>query len=103
MPQNPHLELATSEAGRIPAASGAVIDAGALRTSATELSQSLAWLPSTTYSNYFAEHCAAVAESLQPLFPAFKATLEGSPLPDDYRWLHDNLHLIQEELEATSG
>jgi cyclic beta-1,2-glucan synthetase len=103
MPQNTHLDLATAEADRIPASSGNVVDSAALRASALELSQSLAWLPSTSFSNYFAEHCTAVAAQIQPLFPVFKDTPQNSEVSDDYRWLHDNLSMVQSELEATSG
>src|SRR3954466_6772631 len=100
MPQNTHLELASAEADRIPAAPGKVVDAAALRVSAAQLSQSLAWLPSTGSSSYFTERCTALAAQIQPLFRVFKDGPKNANVSDDYRWLHDNLSMIQSELTA---
>jgi len=101
MPQNTHLELANSEEDRLPETSGKLTDRAVLRAGATRLAATLAWLPSTRESNFFAERCAAVSTALQPLFAAFRTPKNTDHLSDDYRWLNDNLHLIQAELETT--
>ena len=75
MPQNTHLEIATSEATRLPEATAKLADVAGLRTSAAILSHSLAWLPGTNKSNFFAERSAAVSAALNPLLAVYREPL----------------------------
>ena len=101
MPQNTHLELATTEAERLPEPAGKLADMAVLRTRATDSAHTLAWLPNTSKSNFFAERSTAVSAALARLFRVYREPLPSKAVSDDYRWLHDNLHLIQTELEST--
>src|SRR5262245_44629695 len=99
MPQNTHVELATAEAERLPEVSRKTTDIEAVRESALEHARSLAWLPTTAASQYFTERCENLAKALDDLLVAFKEPWDETA-SDDYRWLHDNAHLLRGELSS---
>lgn len=100
MPQNTHLELAAAEAKWQPASpQETTADLALLRTHAVDLARSLAWLPNTPSSHYFQERGAALATELRPLIAALRRPREEGHVSDDFRWLHDNVRLVNSELQ----
>jgi cyclic beta-1,2-glucan synthetase len=99
MSQGVHLELMTEDANgpRQPQAAMAP-DMRALRLSAANLAGNLAWLPGQHALRPFRSRCRILLHALKPLLAA-----QESPPPrtvsDDFRWLHDNLRLIETEME----
>ena len=101
MPENAQPELVSAEAEGLrqpPKKTGPDIDIGALRARAAELSRTLAWIPGQPASRPFRSRCRALSHALKPLLAALE-----SPAPktvsDDFRWLYDNLRLLESELE----
>lgn len=99
MPQSAHLEPGSAEAeGRCQPSTGMAPNALALSLRAIELAHTLAWTPGQHASRPLWSRCRNLTRMLKPLL----AKLE-SPLPkavsDDFRWLHDNLRLLEAELE----
>ena len=101
MPESAHLNLASAEAKglRRPPGSSAP-DLHALHVSATELATNLAWLPGQQTSRPFRRRSRNLSHGLRRLL----ASLESPPpktISDDFRWLHDNVRLFEDELEDT--
>ena len=70
----------------------------ALRGRAAELARALTWLPRERVSRPFQDRCQSLSRVLSPLI----AKLESSSpklISDDFRWLRDNLRLLETELE----
>jgi len=101
MRERAHLNLAGAEAHglrRPPVAMAP--DMRTLRVSAAELASSLAWLPGEQASRPFRKRCRSLSHALKRLLTA----LESPPpkaISDDFRWLHDNIRLLEGELEDT--
>jgi cyclic beta-1,2-glucan synthetase len=101
-----HLELigAESEAVRLPVAESApksdTLKADTLNSSASNLAQTLAWLPGQSKPRSFHDRCQELRRAFKPLLAALEdsATKTGS---DDVRLLHENLRLIQSQLDET--
>ena len=75
-----------------------VPDIHELTRRASELARGLAWLPGQRASRPFRNRCRALSHALKPLI----AMLESRPpkvVSDDSRWLHDNIRLLEAELE----
>ena len=101
MPQSAHLEPGSAEAvGPCLPSTGMSPNALALSLRAIELAHTLAWTPGQHASRPLWSRCRKVSRKLEVLL----AKLE-SPLPkavsDDFHWLHDNLPLLEAELEDT--
>ena len=101
MPENAHPELVSAEAEGLcppPKKMASDIDTNSLRVRAAELSRSLAWIPGQPGLRPFRNRCRALCHALKPLLAALE-----SPAPktvsDDFRWLYDNLRLLEAELE----
>lgn len=102
MPENTHVDVVNEES-ELPHDSSPrdAEDTQALRAHATELAHSLAWVPGMRSSNeIFARYrslCAAIGTQFQP----FRAPIApDAVVPDDFRWLHDNLNLVDMELHG---
>jgi len=73
-------------------------DMHTLRTAAANLAHALVWLPGHRVSRPLRPRYFALRRALKPLL----AALESPPprtLSDDFRWLHDNMRLLETELE----
>lgn len=96
-----HLELvgAESEAQRATA-NEMVTDTFNLSSSASNLAQTLAWLPGQIEVRPFHDRCQNLLHSFKPLLAALQAppAKTGS---DDFRLLYENILLIQAELDDT--
>ena len=96
-----HLELIGAETeGVRPPVSDSLPGPSVLTSSAATLSRTLAWLPQQTEIRLFHDRCRALHRALDPLL----AALEASPVKtgsDDVRLLHENLLLIQAQLDDT--
>lgn len=103
MPQNTHIEIVTEEADRLAPATPNSADTQVLRTQAANLAQGLPWLPNTRTSTVFAERTRMVREALKPVFRATDSPLPESSISDDFRWLYDNVRLLDSELQALSS
>jgi cyclic beta-1,2-glucan synthetase len=99
MPQNTHLEIISEEARlfREPVAENS--DHSAIESAATELAESLTWLPGTTSSGTLLERLAALKRSIQPLFAELDRGPAGQDVSDDFRWLYENARLLYSELQ----
>lgn len=99
MPQNAHPELVNAEAeGLRQSQTEMAPDISTLRLRAAELARNLAWMPGEQASRPFRNRCRVLSRALKPLL----AALESPPprtVSDDFRWLHDNLRLLETELE----
>ncbi len=65
---------------------------------AAELARELVWLPGQHPARPFWNRCRSLSRALKPLL----AKLESPPpkaVSDDFRWLYDNLRLLEAELE----
>jgi len=102
MPQNTHLELVNEEAERLHEASaGGPEEAAALHSKASELARSLAWVPSLRSSSAIFERFRSLRDAINTQFHPFRAALPlDAAIPDDFRWLHDNVNLIDMELHG---
>ncbi len=100
MPQSAHLELVDTESASFPQPPRAAAeDISNLSASATELARNLLWMPDRLASHPFRNRCRALCRALKPLLTALE-----SPAPrvvsDDFRWLHDNIFMLEAELEG---
>jgi cyclic beta-1,2-glucan glucanotransferase len=104
MPENTHLELENEEAERLQEASPSEgLDKQALFSHATELARSLAWVPSLRSSDSIYDRYRIVREAINSQLQPFRAALPlDKPVSDDFRWLHDNVSLLDMELHAMS-
>ncbi|HYA22533.1 MAG TPA: glucoamylase family protein [Terriglobales bacterium] len=102
MPENTPLELVNEESERLqePSPSKSA-DQQALHAHATELARSLAWVPSLRSSDSILERHRMVREAIRFQLQPFRAALPlDKPVSDDFRWLHDNVSLLDMELHA---
>jgi cyclic beta-1,2-glucan synthetase len=99
MSQTVQVDLGSAEPeGRSQAPLAVVPYTHALSHRATELARNLAWLPGQRASRPFWNRYRSLSRALKPLL----TMLESSPpklLSDDSRWLHDNVRLLEAELE----
>ena len=92
-------DLVTAAAEALPDPSPAEVPcphASSIR--AAELARNLAWLPGEHASRPFWNRYRSLSRALKPLL----TMLESPPpklLSDDFRWLHDNVRLLEAELE----
>jgi len=100
MPQNSRLEIMMAEAEHLAAPDAAFWDSPTLRVKAEDLAQNLPWLPSVRSSNLFYERLYAVREALKPIFRATASPLPESGVSDDFRWLYDNVRLLDTEQQS---
>jgi hypothetical protein len=101
MPQNVHLEMVSPETERRFESSGEITSNElAVRSNAAELARNLSWLPGESKSPVFIERCRQLSKALKPLLKRLEARSPGTPLSDDARWLHDNVHLLSSEFES---
>jgi len=103
MPQNTHLEIISAESERLPGGSPETRDLPALCAKAQALAHSLSWLPSVSSSRTLLERWRKVRDTLRPLVAALERPLEGRPVSNDFRWLHDNVRMLYAELADTAG
>src|SRR5260370_22356917 len=68
-----------------------------LRSSATRLARSLAWMPGKQESRDFSDRSRVLSDSLQPLLAALEAPAKIDS--DDYQRLRENVPLLKGELE----
>ncbi len=99
MSQSAHLEVVIAEAKGLRQPLRAMApEMQTLNSRAADLARKLAWLPGQRASRPFWNRCRALSRTLQPLL----AKLESPPpkaVSDDFRWLHDNVRLLEAELE----
>jgi cyclic beta-1,2-glucan synthetase len=99
MSQTVHIDLVTPEAEGLPQAPRAAVPyTSALSVRATELARNLAWLPGQRAARPLWNRYRSLSRALKPLL----TMLESSPpklLSDDFRWLHDNVRLLEAGLE----
>src|SRR5215471_5639964 len=101
MPESTHLSLANAEAEGLRQASMATApDLAALRTRAAELADNLAWLPGEKAPRPFRKRARTLSHAVRRLLVALEAPLPKN-ISDDFRWLHDNIRLVESELEDT--
>jgi cyclic beta-1,2-glucan synthetase len=96
-----HLELigAAPEAV-LPPITESELEIQSFSSSASNLAQALAWLPGQSGMHSFHSRCGELRRAFKPLL----AALEDSPTKtgsDDVRLLHENLRLIQAQLDET--
>jgi hypothetical protein len=102
MPQNTHLDLVYEEAEPLQEASvGEGEDTQALRSHAAELAGNLAWVPSLGSSDSIFERYHSLRHAITSQLHPFRAALSpDNTVPDDFRWLHDNVNLLDMELHG---
>jgi cyclic beta-1,2-glucan synthetase len=99
--QNPDLEMVSAETEHSPEPK--IDDSSALdelRPHAVELARRLAWLPGTRSSSSFDERYRKLQRALKPIFRALQAATITENSSDDFRWLYDNLRLLDNELQG---
>jgi cyclic beta-1,2-glucan synthetase len=101
MPQNIHLEMVSAKTTRRFEPSGEMApDELALRSNAAELARNLSWLPGESKSQIFVERCRQLSKAFRPVLKRLEARSLGTAPSDDFRWLHDNVHLLNSELQS---
>ena len=101
MPQNIHLEMVTTKTECPLDPSGEMGPHEiALRANAAELARNLSWLPGESRSPVFVERCRQLTKAFKPLLKKIEGRSLGASLSDDGRWLYDNVHLLNSELQA---
>jgi cyclic beta-1,2-glucan synthetase len=96
-----HLELVGAEPeGLRPPATEMATDTDNLNSSATNLARTLAWLPGQVEVRPFHDRCQTLLQAFKPLLKALQ-TQPAKTGSDDFRLLHENILLIQAELEET--
>ncbi|MCU1296690.1 MAG: Cyclic beta,2-glucan synthase [Acidobacteriaceae bacterium] len=107
MPQNIHPEIANEQAEQALISKAAVREESvlpsALALRAAELACGLAWLPNTPSSDVAATRYSALVEALRPVLSALRDPLPTTGISEDYRWLHDNVRLIETELSGVGA
>src|SRR5579862_1657253 len=105
MPENTHLEIANEEVERLNEAGvsdPSLIEsdnAKALHAHAVELAQSLSWVPGLRASDAIFDRYRKLRNAITSQFQPFRAPLTvDAVVPDDFRWLHDNINLVDMEL-----
>jgi len=105
MPENTHLEIMNEEVERLQEAAASdpslveSDDAKALHAHAVELAQSLSWVPGLRSSNAIFERYRTLRDAITTQFQPFRVPLAAdAAVADDFRWLHDNINLVDMEL-----
>jgi cyclic beta-1,2-glucan synthetase len=100
MPQNTHLEIMDEEAEHLPEPCLTTEEEQNLQEQAKRLARSLAWLPSVHSSEVIFQHGRALRKRIGHVFRRFRAPLAvDAKVSDDFRWLHDNVRLVDMELD----
>jgi cyclic beta-1,2-glucan synthetase len=102
MPQSAHLELGRAGSEDVRHPKRELAQGAPLNVRAAELAHSLAWLPGRRASRPFRNRCRALSRALKPLV----TSLESPPpktVSNDFRWLHDNVRLLEAELDDVRG
>src|SRR5580693_4813146 len=99
MSQSTHLEPDSAEAEGVGQhASEMALDMPGLSVGAEQLARALAWTPGEHASRPFLGRCRNLSSTLKRLLTKLE-----SPAPktvsDDFRWLYDNIRLLEAELE----
>src|SRR5580704_6356927 len=97
MLQSADPEVASSETEGLLRLGEMPTEPSALSLRAAELARGLPWVPGQHPSRPFWSRCRSLCRALKPLL----ARLESPPpkaVSDDFRWLHDNTHLLESEL-----
>jgi cyclic beta-1,2-glucan synthetase len=96
-----HLELVGAEhEGLRPTATEMATDTDNLNSSASNLARNLAWLPGQVEVRPFHLGCQTLLHAFKPLLKALQ-TQPAKTGSEDFRLLHENILLIQAELEET--
>src|ERR1700722_8380296 len=99
MPQSAHLDLGNVEAeGPRPFSNEIEPNMRELSCRAQELARNLAWLPGQHTSRPLWNRYRKLARVLEPLLRKLEAPAPKT-VSEDFRWLYDNLRLIETELE----
>jgi hypothetical protein len=99
MPQSTHLEPGNSEAEDLRQPSTKMApDTPGLSLRAEELARNLAWLPGQHEWRPLWNRYRKLSRALQRLLTRLESPAP-STVSDDFRWLYDNLRLIEAELE----
>jgi len=69
-----------------------------LNSSATELASKLIWLPDQVTDQPYADRCQRLFAAMKPLLDAVAAVRPSETVPDDLRFLRENLLLLESEL-----
>jgi cyclic beta-1,2-glucan synthetase len=99
--QNTNLEMVSAETEHSPetkAEDTSSLDE--LRSHAVELARKLAWLPGTRSSRSFDERYRKLRRAFKPIFRALQVATIAENSSDDFRWLYDNLRLLDNELQG---
>ena len=105
MPENTHVEVINEEAERLQEAAASdpslveSDNAKALHAHAVELAQGLSWVPGLRSSDTIFERYRSLRNAITTQSQPFRAPLAADAVvPDDFRWLHDNINLVDMEL-----
>jgi cyclic beta-1,2-glucan synthetase len=92
-------EMANEGADQLrPAAAQPPQEKSALAAHAAEQARGLLWLPNTPSSDIAASRFVSLAQGLYPVLNALRTPLPKTSFSEDFRWLHDNVRLIETEL-----
>ena len=69
-----------------------------LNSSATDLASKLIWLPDQVTDQPYADRCQRLFAAMKPLLDAVAAVRLSETVPDDLRFLRENLLLLESEL-----
>nr|HXY15645.1 glucoamylase family protein [Terriglobales bacterium] len=101
MSDNTNLELLSEKAELSHQPTNRGDDSEALRAHAARLAQGLAWVPSLRSSTAVFNRYGALQAAIHNQFQPFRAVLAPDAIvPDDFRWLHDNVNLVDMELHG---
>jgi cyclic beta-1,2-glucan synthetase len=99
MPLSAHMELPGAETERpCQTVETTPSDAPDLTLRASDLARNLAWLPGQHASHPFWKRFRSLSRTLKPLVAKLESA-HPKVLSDDFRWLHDNIRLLEAELE----
>ncbi len=101
MTQSRHLELDKAEAdGTHPPPEEMEQDPNTFRLRAAQLAHDLAWVPGQPESRLFRNRCRGLSQEFRPLRAALE-TPPGKHASDELRLLHENILLLETEVEDT--
>ena len=102
MPPDTHIEMLNADAERLPKPPTETgPNPEALSSAAADLGQRLVWLPGSHSARFFAERYRALGRAIKPVLRTFHGAVPTTAVGDDFRWLNDNLRLIQSDLRST--
>jgi cyclic beta-1,2-glucan synthetase len=81
---------------------GSAPELDGLRSHALQLARNLPWNPAVRSSDWIVKQRRALSAALNPILAALRQPHSKTKVSEDFHWLHDNVRLLDSELQATS-